>query len=249
MVETIASGVATRGIDDCWRRIGVTGDGSCALLATHIHCRNCPTYSAAATALLDQLPAVVQSFDATPRTRATATSGEQGLSCLIFRVHEQWLALPTAALTEVCPRSPTHSLPHQRHPAVLGLASVRGSLLVCLSLPALLKLPSASGGSHAEGMHAYADENSVSTSARMSGDVDAHQERLLIIGTGRNAIALPVNEAAAVERVPTSALLPLPASLSRTAGHLSRAVFFRKQQHVGLLDPQALHGAIAKALA
>ena len=37
--------------NDCWNKIGVRGDASCAELERHIHCRNCPTYSAAAVRL------------------------------------------------------------------------------------------------------------------------------------------------------------------------------------------------------
>src|SRR3981081_1849213 len=40
-------------LDDCWNRIGVHGDRSCAELQRHIHCRNCPVFAAAARALLD----------------------------------------------------------------------------------------------------------------------------------------------------------------------------------------------------
>ena len=41
-------------IADCWNKIGVRGDGSCPELEKHIHCRNCPTYTAAASMLLDR---------------------------------------------------------------------------------------------------------------------------------------------------------------------------------------------------
>jgi len=40
--------------DDCWNRIGVHGDNSCTELRQHIHCRRCPVYATAATALLDR---------------------------------------------------------------------------------------------------------------------------------------------------------------------------------------------------
>ena len=41
---------------DCWQQIGVWGNGSCGELKTHLHCRNCPTYAAAAMRLLDARP-------------------------------------------------------------------------------------------------------------------------------------------------------------------------------------------------
>ena len=49
---------ARAGLNDCWNKIGVRGDGSCPELERHAHCRNCPVYSAAAAQLLDaELPA------------------------------------------------------------------------------------------------------------------------------------------------------------------------------------------------
>ena len=41
---------ARAGLNDCWNKIGVRGDGSCPELARHVHCRNCPVYSASAAA-------------------------------------------------------------------------------------------------------------------------------------------------------------------------------------------------------
>ncbi len=43
-------------LDDCWNRIGVQGDQSCARLPLAVHCRNCEVYAAAAKAVLDRLP-------------------------------------------------------------------------------------------------------------------------------------------------------------------------------------------------
>ncbi len=48
MRHAIRAKVPEIAIDDCWNRIGVRGDGSCPELKRHIHCRNCPVYSAAA---------------------------------------------------------------------------------------------------------------------------------------------------------------------------------------------------------
>ena len=40
------------GVGDCWNTIGVSGDRSCPELNTHIHCRSCPVFAAAARASL-----------------------------------------------------------------------------------------------------------------------------------------------------------------------------------------------------
>ena len=122
-------------IDDCWNRIGVRGDRSCPELVEHVHCRNCPVYSAGAADLLD---AEVPAGHLAERTAhfaepANAESGEMR-SVVIFRVAAEWLALPTALVVEVANLLPIHSLPHRSNGAVLGVTSVRGELLVCMSL-------------------------------------------------------------------------------------------------------------------
>src|SRR5437764_404262 len=42
------------GVDDCWHRIGVSGDRSCPELNSFIHCRNCPVFAAAARTFFDR---------------------------------------------------------------------------------------------------------------------------------------------------------------------------------------------------
>jgi len=213
-------------IDDCWRRIGVRGDGSCALLATQIHCRNCPTYSRAATALLDAqamtgLP--VAPADSEPEAEPAGS----GLSCLIFRVGEEWLALPTEAIGEVTAPCAVHSLPHRRDAAVLGVASVRGSLLACLSLARLF---------------GTGDESDTPAGSRQG-------QRFLVLGQGRGAIALPVAEVSGVRRVRSSALLPLPATLARASTRYSQALFEDQGRNVGLLDAALVRQALTRSLA
>ena len=52
-----AMGMASRhmpGQDDCWNKIGISGDQSCPELKTFIHCRNCPVFAAAARTFFDR---------------------------------------------------------------------------------------------------------------------------------------------------------------------------------------------------
>ena len=101
----------TQAIDDCWNRIGVFGDQSCARLDAHIHCRNCEVYSAAAIALLDRYGTQLEpDSSAYGQSEDNAEQGEQR-SLLIFRLGEEWLALATRRMAEVMPLSPIHTLP------------------------------------------------------------------------------------------------------------------------------------------
>lgn len=221
----------TDAIDDCWRRIGVRGDGSCPALAEHGHCRNCPIYAQAAATLLDaqRLDALADELpDAATLAEDDAdTSAGRGAaqSCLVFRIGDEWLALPTAALGEVTAPAPVHSLPHRRDAAVLGLAAVRGNLLACLSLARLFDAGAAPADSHGNGT------------------------RFLILGQGRGAIALPVAEVSGIARVPQHALQPLPATLARASARYTQALFADQGRSVGLLDAALVRQALARSLA
>ncbi|QOT81484.1 chemotaxis protein CheW [Cupriavidus basilensis] len=228
-------GTVTVAVDDCWRRIGVLGDGSCALLAEHIHCRNCPTYSRAALTLLDNLPTGEVSLPDGHAVHANATARGPAMSCLVFRIGDEWLALPAGALALVTAPCPVHSLPHRRHAAVLGLASVRGNLLVCISLARLLGQDPAAGAA-----------SNIASNAKGSA---GHGARLLVLGQGRTAIALPVDEVTGIERIAEADLQPLPTTLSRASAHFTRALLTSGQRTVGLLDPALLQQALKRSLA
>src|SRR5438046_9100932 len=82
---------------DCWNSIGVRGDGSCPELKQHVHCRNCPVYSAGAAELLDgDLPANYLA-EWTSHFAEPKRADEVGTrSILTFRLASEWLALPAA---------------------------------------------------------------------------------------------------------------------------------------------------------
>ncbi len=148
----------------CWSTIGVEGNHTCPELLRHIHCHNCPVFSAAATQFLDRPGPPEYRREWTAHfARETKLAAPPKTSAVIFRIGPEWLALPTQAFQEVAeglrtktygpdaglrtrdPGSSTtgfklHTLPHRRNGLVLGLVNVRGELLLCASLGRLLGL-------------------------------------------------------------------------------------------------------------
>ncbi|MCA3183762.1 MULTISPECIES: chemotaxis protein CheW [unclassified Cupriavidus] len=223
--STTLPGLAAGTVYDCWRRIGTGGDRSCPKLKDCLRCRNCPVYAQAAVTVLDSLSAG-SLWDSTTDNAIDEDTPSQdrvaGQSLLIFRVGDEWLALPTAALGEITAPVPVHSLPHRRHAALIGVAAVRGVLLTCVSLALLFGAPESAA---------------------------QPATRCLILGQGRNAIALPVAEVAGVEQVPRHALLPLPATLTRASSRYTQALFEHGGRSVGLLDADLLRQALSRSLA
>jgi chemotaxis-related protein WspD len=216
-------------LHDCWNHIGVWGNGSCAELGTAIHCRNCPVYSGAAAGLLDR------EIDAGYLARSAAhyrTEKEDTVreteSAVIFRVGVEWLALPATVFQEVGELRPIHSLPHRRNGNVLGLANVRGALLVCVSLHALLGIEKTT---------------EVKDARRLV------HERLLVVSRDGERLAFPVDEIHGIHRYHPGQLGEVPATVSKSTATYASAMLPWQERAVGVLDDQLLFYSLNKSLA
>jgi chemotaxis-related protein WspD len=214
---------------NCWNGIGVHGDRSCPELVAHVHCHNCPAYSAGAQALLDR---DLSDREIAERTayfaRPKPTGDASGESVVIFRVAGEWLALPTAAVEEIIDRRPIHSIPHRRRGAVLGIANVRGELVACVSLDHVLAIERQSGAGQ-------------QTTGRP-------HERLLVLRRGTIRAVCPVDDVHGIQRIPDADLRPLPTTLGRAATHHARAVLAWRGRSVGVLDAERLMETLQRSL-
>lgn len=223
-------------VNDCWNRIGVRGDRSCPELVRHVHCRNCPVFSAAARALLDRpLSAGLQALATDQFARPAQTATEDApaadrFSAIVFRVHAEWLAIGTAACQEIVDLRPIHSLPHHREKAVLGLTNVRGRLLVCVSLATILGI-----GAHAEASSDRAHP--------------AAAQRLLVVRDGGGAVVFPVDEVHGVECFRSRDRKDIPATVARAQVTHTQAVLPLGERTIGLLDEQRLLHTVGRRLA
>jgi chemotaxis-related protein WspD len=211
-------------IDDCWNRIGIHGDRSCPLLEEHIHCRNCPVYSAAATSLLDRYALTRNDQDYLQGADAQIEVNTR--SILVFRLGEEWLGLPTRCLVEIAPLQTIHSLPHQRSRALLGVANVRGALVACLSMVDLLGLdPTAA----------------VAPSSRI-------MPRMLIVAAQGGPVVVPVDEVHGIHAIDEQLLDSASLSGTHANARFTRGVLQWKDYSLRLLDEEQLLSAINRSL-
>lgn len=226
------SGAVPLRIDDCWNRIGTRGDGSCPKLAEHTRCLNCPVFEQNAAALLDR---PLDTADSALADITTARSGAPEIasgtrSALVFRVADEWLALPTEALRHIDDVRPIHSLPHRRNGAVLGVVNIRGTLTVAASLANLLQIERTA--------HGRTDANTPRTG----------YTRMLVAAHQGDSAVFPVDEVDGVMRFPASAPMPVPATLAQaTASHASGVLAWRATT-VGLLEPGRVFDTLARSL-
>lgn len=206
-------------MEDCWRRVGVSGDRSCPELTTFIHCRNCPVVAAAARRFFER-PAPAGYLEAwgeiLARPEAPSTADARGV--LVFRLGDEWLALPMATLVEVTTPRKLHRVPHRSGSILAGLVNIRGQLQLCVRLAGLLGLETPAG-----------DNPSLAPAARLL--VVEHRGE-----QGMERWAFGVDEVAGVHRLPREKLGAAPSTVSHAAKHVTAGLFSWQDKTVGLLD-------------
>ena len=217
---------------DCWTRIGVWGDRSCSELANVVHCHNCPVFSAAGRRFLAGPPpdGYLESWTARLAEKEDDEAGDvQGV--LIFRVGDEWLALPVAALHEVISLRPIHRIPF--HGGLLaGVANVRGELHLSVRLDRVLDIASSEE-----------EKETISLSRAVKS-----APRLLLAGREAETWIFRVDEVDRVFRLAASAMKPVPPTLRRATARLTCGVFHCQNRAVGLLDEERLFAVVRASM-
>jgi len=213
-------------VQDCWNRIGVQGDRSCPELRQYIHCRNCPTFEQGAHALLNRAPPEGYIEEWT-QFLARAKETEAGFTdtAIVFRIGSEWLALPARLCGGIVSMRPIRRVPHRSDRMLMGLASVRGELLLCFSLARLL------------GLEPVAEA------------VAKGRPRLLVARKDRFAMAFPVDEVMGLHRFDRDAIRAIPATVAPAVPQFSRGMLTADGRKIGLLDDELVFHALTKVLA
>lgn len=218
---------ATPEITACWNEIGVRGNGTCPKLAEVIRCRNCPVLSAAALQLLARpLPPEYRRAWTEHFARKQTPPAPAQTSALLFRIHAEWLALPAHAFQEVAERRAVHSLPNRRRGIVLGLVSVRGELLICVSLGHLL------------GLGCPPPRHTRHTT----------YDRLLVANWGGHRFVFPADEVRGIHRFQNQELTEPPAPLANSELTYIRSILRWQGRSVGLLDADRVFSSLNRSL-
>ena len=219
--STETSHTAPIDVDRCWKRIGIQGDRSCRELAFHSHCRNCPVFSLAAGRLLDRdLPEAVGNSLPTHVGPPAGEARAELESVIIFRVGNEWFALPTQVLDEVVALRPIRSLPHRRHPALLGIVNVRGDLVICLSIAQLL----------------------------IGSSDNTAASRLIVIRDDGGRLAFPVDEVQHTHHHNLDDLERAPETVARSASRFTRGLLSWRDRNVARLDERLVLNALSRCL-
>jgi chemotaxis-related protein WspD len=215
-------------LEPCWQSIGVYGDSSCPELATAIHCRNCKIYSNAGLQLLNRpMPKEYRREWSIHFAQAKHSAVPTKISAVIFRLHREWLALPTQAFQEVAEWRKVHSLPHRRNSIVLGLINIRGELLICVALDRMLGLEEVVENHKGAASH----------------------DRLLVVHWDGQRLVFPVHEVEGIHRFQTQDLKEPPATVAKATSSFTSGLLRWEERAVGLLDAPLLFSALNRSLA
>lgn len=207
-------------VTTCWQEIGVWGDRSCPELTKVTHCHNCPVFAAAGRRFLDA-PSPPDYLDEWTARLGVPEDDDVGdeLSVLVFRLGDEWLALPVSVLVEVTPVRPAHRVPH-RGGLLSGLINIRGELHLSVRLDLLLGV------------------------ARAEESRSNETVRLIVIRGESEGWVFAADEVDQVHRIPVSQLISAAPTLSRATAKLTKGVFTSREHSVGLLDDARLFQAI-----
>jgi chemotaxis-related protein WspD len=214
-------------IRDCWNSIGVNGDSSCPELPGHAHCRNCPTYGAAAVELLADLSSTEGLTERTEYFAQPRQSAErESQSAVVFRVGAEWLGISTGVVLQVTRPARIHSLPNRRSRIVLGVVNVGGELLACASLAGVLGIDDAAADAAAPAMN-----------------------RVLIVRHDTIRAACPVDEIHGIVRFHPGGLQAAPATLTRASASFTESLLPWQGTFVGMVDTRRLFQTFQRSFA
>lgn len=224
--------------ENCWHEIGVTGDRSCPKLKSVIHCHNCPIYADAGRGLLEQEAPIDYLKDWTeaiakkqPESTITQENrvifrSEESLSLMIFRLGEEWLALPVRVLQEVTQPCILHTLPHRSNKLFLGLVNIRGEILLCVDIANLLEIENTE--------KAAINYPEMNNSRQIFDRTSA--KRMLVTGNGEDRWVFIADEVCGVDRFPMTELQDPPVVTTKTTQTYTKGVFTWQDRQVNYLD-------------
>ncbi|MGA1263186.1 MAG: chemotaxis protein CheW [Prochlorothrix sp.] len=229
---------ADRQLQDCWNKIGVVGDHTCPQLQQVIHCQNCSVYSAAGRSLLERNapPGYLEDWQQVlgetktePKKRAIEADPGSTLTqtLIIFRLGQETLAFPVALLQRVMSPEVIHRVPHRQNSVLLGLVNVRGEILLCLSLAALLSI-------------AATPNPPAQTLAKA---------RWLVMGEAGQPWVTPVDEIYGIHRVQTPSLEAPPIVVTQTTVAYTRGIVSWQGGKATVLDSDRLLAAFQQVSA
>jgi chemotaxis-related protein WspD len=158
-------------------------------------------------------------LDHTFRLRAKSR-GRQMQAALVFRIGAEWLALSPTNLQEIAEARPIHSVPRGRSNTLLGLANIRGELLVCVALDRVLGLEK--------------------TRLEKPNSKRALYRRMVVAGREDSRFVFPVEEVHGIHWFDPKELKKVPSTVAKARATYIKGLLLWQNKSVGCLNDQLL---------
>ena len=212
-------------INDCWNTIGVWGNKTprCERLKKIIHCHNCDIFSQAGSQILNR-PAeenyLTEWKNNLNQTRQTKSINLK--SALVFRMGDEWFALPSKFVKEITHCDKHHSLPHIKNNVLRGLVNVHGELILNVSLGYLFKIRKSEISSK------YTNE------------------RYIIIEDSDESFAFPVTEVKEIIHYNIEDMQATPSTIKKDTSCFIKGIIRHNNNDVGILNSDLVFTALHK---
>ncbi len=214
----------------CWKEIGVWGTNTCETLAQVSHCYDCRVYSSAGTQLLQRAIAPEYRAQQTAQLAAPLPDNDssQLFSVLIFRLAQEWLALPAGLCQQVLSPLAPHTLPHRTNNTLLGIVNIRGQLMLKVSLLEIL------------GLEILGTASAIDATESAVADTKVYPRMIVVKKTletgGEESWVFDVDELHGIHALSFGQLEKAAAGASVGANTCTRNVFSWNGQRVSCLD-------------
>lgn len=151
---------------------------------------------------------------------------EETLSVLIFRLLDEWLALPSTVFAEVIDQRPIHHIPHRSNKILLGLTNVRGTLNLCFSLAQMLDIDDGHQPRGALSRRAY--------------------ERFVVLKQEQDHWVFPAEEVFGMHALAVDDLEEAPVTVAISRQPFTKSVFRFRGLTIGLLDEELIFYKLTK---
>ncbi len=217
--------MTTINIDDCWNKKGVWGDQipRCERLKELTHCHNCDIFSQAGSRILDR-PAE-QSYLDEWQANLEQRRFDKNIdlkSALVFRMGDEWFALPSKFVKEITHCDKHHSLPHINNNVLRGLVNVNGELILNVSLGYLFKI------------------NKSEVSSKYTN------ERYIVIEDDGESFAFPVTEVKEIIHYDIDEIQTTPSTINENTSCFIKGIIRHKNTDVGILNSDLVFSALHK---
>lgn len=215
-------------INNCWKRIGVWGNEKprCPILETVIHCRNCDIYIQAGRNLFERESPEDYQEECTNVMAAEKEEELPGtISVVVFKIENEWMALPTQVFSEIIKPNLIHSFPYKRTPILLGIINVHGEIQLCMSLKELMGLGESS-----------------------NLEKEKNRKFMMVVTSDTGQWVFPVDEIHGILRIHPSSIQNVPATVARAQATYTKGIFNLGGKQVAFLDDELLFYSLKRSI-